>query len=91
MGGVAFPVPESSRGMLHELLRRVALGRAAQMQLDGFVQSFAIEKGMPPDTPARIVGDDILLFPPMGKGDEERNPSSNPPGAESAEPAGFGG
>jgi hypothetical protein len=59
--GVALPIPEADRERIRELAQATARGRAAQMQLTGYVQSMAIEAGISPDCEVRIVKDDVLF------------------------------
>jgi hypothetical protein len=70
-GGVALPIPESDRERIKALSMAVARGRAAQMQLTGYVQSMAIEAGISLECEVRIVGEDVLF---LTKAENHENP-----------------
>ncbi len=62
LGGKAITIPEGDRERIKRLAQIAAQGRAAQLQLDGYVQAMALDNGIPPETQARLVGDDILFI-----------------------------
>ena len=61
-GGVAVPIPEADRLRVRELVRHVQRGRAAEMQLNGIIQGIAVDAGIDPSAPARVVEDDVIFM-----------------------------